>query len=204
MKNKCIYCKSTSYGKICPFSPHKIHVHMGDPNRCIYCGSTATGQNCPFNPHGKVHIHGIEFNSMVKETIETGITMGYLKSMLSKPITEMQAYKLGIINSNGKRLKTPQTAEEQSAYGPLEEYIIGIKQATGGQLQLVNQSMDVKLESVISNDEYARIYEDSLKIKEKFFQAGELFKEAVANAYHSGISTAAMEKLIIDSILENE
>jgi len=141
---------------------------------------------------------------MVKEAIEKGITMGYLRSTLSTPITEMEAYHLGIINESGKRIKTPQTIDELNAYGPLEEYVISLKQALGKNVDLVGQSMDIKLESVISNDDYAKVYEESAKIKEIFFQAGSLFNEAVATAYHSGLSTATIEKLIIDSILEKQ
>ena len=41
---------------------------------------------------------------MVSETIEKGITLGYLMSSLSTPITEMKAFDLGIINEYGKSI----------------------------------------------------------------------------------------------------
>jgi hypothetical protein len=139
---------------------------------------------------------------MVKETIEKGITMGYLRSMLSTPIKELAAFKLGIVDKDGKRLKKPETAEELSAYGPLEEYIISIKQELGPSLGLITKSVDVKLESVISAEEYAKFCETTLNLKEKFKEIGKLYNEAVTYAYHSGLSTSAIEKLIIDSLFE--
>ena len=202
MNNKCVYCGSNAYGPGCPFSPTKIHFHPNDPKKCCYCGSVAHGPGCPFNPHAKVHVHGVEFNSMVKETIDKSITMGYLKSMLSTPIEEMSAYKLGIIDENGRKLKTPETSEEISAYGPLEEYVIAIKQVTGNRLDLISKSTDICLEHCVSKEDYAKLYEESLNIKSKFEEAGKIYTEAVVNAYNAGLSTAAIEKLIIDTMIE--
>jgi len=201
-KNACVYCGASAYGPGCPFSPNKIHFHPGDAKKCVYCGSIAHGPGCPFNPHSNVHIHGIEFNSMVNEVIDTGITMGYLMSMLSTPITEMSAYKLGLIDKTGKRVKSPETAEELTAYGPLEEYVLGIKQTLGPKLGLITKSIDVQLESAVSMEDYAKICEATLHLKDRFEEAGKIFSEAVTNAYQSGLSTAAIEKLIVDSILE--
>ena len=68
--NVCMYCGTTGYGKGCPFAPHKTHIHPNDSKKCIYCGSTGIGTGCPFNPTGKVHVHGVDFNSMIKDSIE--------------------------------------------------------------------------------------------------------------------------------------
>ena len=201
-RSRCVFCSSTAYGPGCPFSPHKIHFHASDPTRCCYCGSVAQGPGCPFNPHGKMHIRGVEFNSMIRETIDKGITMGYLRSILSTNVTEMAAYKLGIIDKTGKRIKTPETVEEQNAYGPLEEYVLAIKNLTGTHLELVDKSIDIKLESVISRESYGKALENISDIKRILSEAGTLYKEAVVTAYNAGLSTAAIEKLIVDSIIE--
>ncbi len=202
-KNPCVYCGSPAYGPGCPFAPSKVHFHATDPKKCVFCGSQAHGPGCPFNPHSKVHVHGIEFNSMVKESIDKGITLGFLMSQLEKPITEMKAYELGIIDSDGKKLKVPETAEEISAYGPLEEYIIGLKQTLGKKLEMIHSAIDVHLESVISTDEYAKICEATSNIKEQFDTVGKEFNQIVTNAYNSGLSKATVEKMIVDCILEN-
>lgn len=202
-KNLCVYCSSSSYGPGCVFSPNKIHFHASDPKKCCYCGSSAIGPGCIYNPHSKVHIRGIEFNAMVKETIDSGITLGYLMSALETPITEMMAYKLGVINESGKKIKTPTTAEEINAYGAEERYTIALKQSLGKDLGLIHNAIDVQLESVVTTEDYSKLCESTLNIKEKFLEAGKTFNEIVASAYDSGLSKAAIEKLIIDSILEN-
>lgn len=201
-KNLCVFCKSPAFGPGCPFSPTKIHFHASDPKRCCWCGSVAVGLGCPFNPHGKFHVHGIEFNAMVKETIEKSIILGYLMSELSVPITEMTAYKLGLIDKDGKKSKTPTTATELSAYGPLEEYIIGLKQTFGNKLELLHNAITVNLESHVNMDDYAKLYESTLNLQENFKQIGNDFNKVVTTAYAAGLSKAAIEKLIITSILE--
>lgn len=204
IKNLCVYCKSSAYGPGCPFSPTGVHFHASDPKKCCFCGSSASGPGCPFNPHGKMHIHGVEFNSMVNETIEKSITLGYLMNELSTPIVEMKAYELGLIDERGKRLREPKTPQELSCYGPLEEYIIGLKQTLGPRLGLINNAIDVQLESAVGIDEYKKICCCTSNIKSKFEQIGVELKQEVARAYDEGLSTAVIEKLIIESIFENE
>ena len=140
---------------------------------------------------------------MVKESIDKGITIGYLMSALSKPITEMKAYELGVIDENGKKIKTPETAEEINSYGSEERYTIALKQSLGKDLGLIHNAIDIQLESVVSTEDYSQLCESTLNIKEKFSETGKQFNEIVASAYDSGLSKAAIEKLIIDSILEN-
>jgi hypothetical protein len=201
-KNLCVYCKSPAYGPGCPFSPSGKHFHVSDPKKCCFCGSVAVGPGCPFNPHTKMHVHGIEFNSMVKETIDKGITLGYLMNTINTPITEMKAYELGIIDRNGKRIRTPETAEELSAYSSTDQYIINIKNSLGKNLDLIQNSMELKLESIIDLSDYQTITESTLNIKQKFENLGKEFNEIVASAYNAGLSTPIIEKLIIESILE--
>ena len=201
-KNLCIFCKSPSFGKGCPFSPSKVHFHVSDPNKCCFCGSVATGLGCPFNPHSKAHVKGIEFNSMVKETIDKSITLGYLMSSLAMPITDMEAYKLRIVNESGKRIKIPETNEEKAAYGPTEEYLITIKECLGKKIDMINSSVNMHLESEVSLDQYSKLYESTMNLKDEFSRIGRELNQTVVNAYQSGISRCVIEKLIIDSIIE--
>lgn len=202
-KNPCVYCGSPAYGPGCPFSPSKIHFHASDPKKCVYCGSPAHGPGCPFNPNAKVHVHGVQFNSMVKESIDKGITLGYLMSSLSQPITEMKAYELGIIDEDGNKVKSPSTAEELSAFGPLEEYVLSLRHTLGKNIDLIHGAIDVHLESVVTTEEYAKMCESTNKIKLQFETVGKDFNQIVANAYDAGLSKAVIEKLIIDSIIES-
>ena len=75
--NKCMYCNAQAYGPGCPFSSHGKHVHPSDPKKCIYCGSVAVGPGCPFNPFSRNHVHGVEFNSMLRDSVEKSVIGGY-------------------------------------------------------------------------------------------------------------------------------
>lgn len=204
LKNPCVFCGSHAYGPGCPFSPTKIHLHPSDPKKCIYCGSVSRGSGCPFNPHGRIHIHGVEFNSMTNEVIDKSITLGYLINELSIPINEMKAYKLGLINAQGKKLKSPETEEEKAAYGFLEEYMIGLKQIFGPEIGILNNAMNVKLESSVELSEYSKLCENKSNLIDNFKRIGKELKTIITNAYNSGVSKPLIEKLIIDSIIENE
>jgi len=72
--SRCVFCSSTSYGKGCKYSPSGIHFHPDDPKKCSFCGSTAYGRGCKYNPSGNMHIHGIAYNSMLKERISEVLT----------------------------------------------------------------------------------------------------------------------------------
>jgi len=76
--SKCMYCNAEAYGRGCIYSPHKFHVHADDPKRCIYCGSTAFGNGCIYNPFAKVHVHGVEYNQMAKESFHKNVVASLL------------------------------------------------------------------------------------------------------------------------------
>jgi len=203
-KNLCVFCQSSSFGPGCPFSPSGIHFHASDPKKCCFCGSVASGPGCPFNPNSRVHIHGVDFNTMVKDSIDKSITLGYLMNELSKPITDMEAFKLGLINESGKRIKKPTTDKETQAYGPIEEYIISLKQIIGNQIDVINETTSVKLECSVKLDEYSKHCESKLNYEEKFSNIGNELKETIVSAYNAGLSKPLIEKLIVESILENK
>ena len=124
--SNCIYCNLDLTGGGCPYAPKGIHVNIR-PGKCIYCGLSLTGGGCPYNPHGGMHVMGIDYNSMIKEIAMNSLSTGYLINKISTPITEMTAYKLGLINAKGKLLKKPTTLEERVAYNPQIAYIIKLK-----------------------------------------------------------------------------
>jgi hypothetical protein len=68
--SRCMYCNSTSYGKGCRYAPGGVHFHPNDPKKCSYCGSTSFGNGCKLNPFDNLHLHGINYNSMFKESLK--------------------------------------------------------------------------------------------------------------------------------------
>lgn len=203
-KDTCVYCGSPSYGRGCPYSPNKIHVHIGDPKKCIYCGSVSRGIGCPYNPHDKTHIHGLDYNQMVKDCVEVGTITGYLIDRITKPIEETQAYKLGIINEQGKKIKEPETLEEKSAYTAADIYINNIKSMLGNKIDIINGALYLEKEAqtLKENQDSVKLYEHEIQTKEIISNTIKDLKTAVADAKEKGLSTSLIEKIILDCFLD--
>jgi len=198
-KNVCVYCNSVAYGPGCPFSPHKMHVHSGDPKRCVYCGSMAMGPGCPFNPFSKHHVHGIEFNSMVNDSLQNSIIVGYLSKRLTEPITEMQAYKLGLIDDQGKRIKKAITLEEKNAYTSSDAYVLQIRKALGSKIDIINLTSSGIDTSKFVAEEFTKLYETELELKKRISVLMKDIKHVLLEGAEKGLPSQILEKLILES-----
>ena len=197
-----MYCSAQAYGPGCPFSPHGKHVHTSDPKKCIYCGASAVGPGCPFNPFGRNHVHGVEFNSMLKDSVEQSIIAGYLMNKLETPVEKTEAYKMGIINKNYKMIKKPETIEEKAAYSHLDQYVFNLKQMLGSKASILSSTSCFKLFEEVSIEEWKNICENTEEFKHKFKHLIDMFYEIVSEAYKSGLPTNTIEHLIIESFVD--
>ena len=202
----CIYCgsKGNNFGFGCPFSDKKVHFKPNNEGRCCWCGSKATGAGCAFNPHSKNHLHGIDFNQMMGDSVENGIVLGYLMKNLSDPYTESRAYALKLIDENGTILRKPETDEEKAAFTILDEYTLTIKKLLGNKIDLVNSMASMKIQESMTMDNYKIIVESKLNYAEEFKKLGEAFNQLAQNAVLQGLSVPAVEKLIVDSIFKKK
>lgn len=201
--SKCIYCGSTSYGPSCLYSPNKLHVHMDDPSRCVYCGSSAFGPSCVYSPK-KFHIHGLQYEENIKESAERSIILGYLVRRLSEPTIDTMVYKLGIINENGDIIKLPQTVEEKAAFTNLDLYILKLKSMLGSKVDLLNNeillsSISERISDPNSPENSVKLYETSLKLKDKFANIVAEFQEIFEEGLLAGFSTTSLEGFLIDA-----
>lgn len=158
-QSRCMYCGSTSYGSGCIFSPHRTHIHTGDPTRCIYCGMMAYGSGCLFNPFSKMHIHGVDVGQAIKETVRKTVELSYITDRLLEKTKDSEAYKLGLINETGKLIKAPETPYEQRLVSPLSRFLQDIKKFLPTDLANVTETLKVLSSSQIyseSIDEYAK------------------------------------------------
>jgi hypothetical protein len=185
-----MFCQSTSYGKGCRYAPGGVHFHPDDPKHCSYCGSSNYGTGCKVNPAGKTHIHGIMFNTMFKESLINGF---YMNELL-KPISSLPAYKLGIINIRGERIKTPVTEQELSAYTPVMRTLIRIKRYLGPKTELLEQS--TLLEKEIGVQYSSKKYVTLLEYENKFEHIFSQMHETIQEAYSNGLSFEQIEALI--------
>jgi hypothetical protein len=180
--SRCLYCNSTSYGKGCRFAPKGVHFHPQDPKKCSYCGSTSYGKGCKLNPFSDIHLHGIDYNKMFNESMKNK----FLLSTLNKNYKEFEAYKLGIINSNGDKIKEPVTEQEQAAYSPETKTILKVKKYLGSKLDLINQTAILESASKLNynkeNHKTVLRYEEKINniIAELYETAEEALKEGLS------------------------
>jgi hypothetical protein len=199
-----MYCGSTAYGVGCPYSPHKRHVHADDPKRCIYCGSTSFGVGCPYNPFSKMHIHGVEYNQMMKESIHTSFTLSSVISRLLQPISETTAFHLGIIDELGRKIREPKTIEEANAFTPVDAYFIKLRNLIGEEkLQLLNSAVIIEMLSKQSEEPFdQKLYEKEMNIKIQVANLAKDYKNILCDGIENGISRSVIEKMFIESFLE--
>jgi hypothetical protein len=162
--SRCMYCNSTSYGKGCKYAPKGVHFHPDDSKRCSYCGSMGYGRGCKLNPFSDIHLHGIDYNKMFNESLKNK----FLTNQLNKNFTDFEAYKLGIINANGDKIKEPVTEQEQAAYSAETKTILKIKKYLGPKLDLINQTAILESASKLNynKDNHKKVLECEQKIND--------------------------------------
>jgi hypothetical protein len=176
-KSRCLYCNSTSYGKGCKFAPKGVHFHPSDVKRCSYCGSRSYGRGCRLNPFSDIHLHGIDYNKMFNESFKNR----FMLRELNKKFTDFEAYKLGIINENGDRIKEPLTEQEKAAYSPEIKTILKIKKYLGSKLDLINQTAILESASKLNynKDNHKKVLEYEQKINDIFADLHKTTDEAL-------------------------
>ena len=175
--SRCMYCNSTSYGKGCKYGPKGVHFHAGDAKKCSYCGSTSFGKGCKVNPFDDLHLHGINYNSMFKESLKNN----FIIEQLNKKITDYEAFKLGIIDENGNKIKEPLTEAEQNAFSPTTKTLLKIKKHLGSKWDLIHNMLALESESKVEykKENHQKFLQYETKIQNLISQLHELTNEAL-------------------------
>ena len=192
--SRCMYCNSTSYGKGCRFAPGGVHFHGSDAKKCSYCGSPNYGKGCRLNPVEDTHVHGIQYNSMFTESIQSSIRKELLLRELTKPITEHKAYELGIIDCYGNKIKEPVTEEEMQSYLPLNRTILRIKRHLGSKLDVIAGT--ALFEDVLNIDYNKEHHKKILSYESKIRNKIDEIFEIIDNAISDGITFSELDELL--------
>jgi len=192
--SRCLYCGSTSYGKGCKFAPKGVHFHADDTKKCSYCGSPNYGKGCKMNPFSDLHLHGIPYNSMIKEKLNHSVKKNSLLVELTKPVEEYKAYQLGIINSDGRKIKDPITEEEKASYTPYVRTLLSLKKHLGGKIELIS-SLSL-LEKAITPEYNIDTHKKLLAFESKYNQKiGEIL-EIIETAIEDGLTYEEIDAFI--------
>jgi len=188
--SRCLYCNSPSYGKGCKFAPKGVHFHPDDSKKCSYCGSPSYGKGCKLNPFGDIHLHGIDYNKMFNESFKNK----FLTQQLNKNFTDFEAYKLGIINEKGDKIKEPITEQEKAAYSSETKTILKVKKYLGSKLDLINQTAILENTAKLNynKENHKTFLEYEQKINDIFTQ----LHETADNAIKDGLTLEQVQALL--------
>ena len=203
-QSRCMYCNTTSYGTGCPYSPHKKHVHVVDGQKCIYCGSSSLGTGCPYNPFSKLHIRGAEYNMMRKESIHHSVMTGMFLMRLTESITEMSAYKLGLIDDEGRKIRECVTEEEKASLTPLDMHVLKIRRLMGEHvIDLFKSNALLEMATEQTEEKFdANKYQREVKLISQIDHAVSILDDIFSEATEKGFSKERIENLVIESILK--
>ena len=201
-KSECMFCGAHVYGGGCPYSPHRKHVHTDEPTKCIYCGMSSFGIGCPYNPFSRAHVHGSEYNSMIKENAYETFVSSLFLHRLSQPITETAAYQKGLVDKNGCKIRDPETLEEKAALTPLDQYIFKVRRFIGpDKIELLNSSVVLEKMSHESKAFNSSDYEQECKIRNRIHHLMEELLKTIAEGNESGITRSGLDGMVIEALL---
>lgn len=196
-QSRCVFCGQTTYGKTCPWSPFKdkLHVHIDDPTKCSFCGSSVKiGPGCTHSPTGRHMVGTNFFSGMVAESF----ILGYVMNKLSEKVYESQAFKLGLIDEKGDKIKKIETIEEQLAFSSIDSYLLKLKKLLGNKIDLLNN--EIYLEKAVEASETPiEFYDKEVEFKSEMNNLAKHFFEIVEKAKSNNLPLPAIEKIILDS-----
>ena len=194
-KSRCMYCGSVDHGKGCRFGPHGVHFHPDDSTKCGFCGSTSYGRGCRLNPTSDLHVHGSNFNSMYRESMQSFLDNEVLLRELKKDFKEFRCFELGLIDEKGSKIKNPITEQEKLSFTPFVKTVLKIKKYLGSKMELLEAQTDLSASSMQLNENiehYKKVLEYQSKVSDIINDLYKTLDEATAN----GLCLEDIQKLL--------
>lgn len=194
-KSRCMYCGSVDHGKGCRFGPHGVHFHPDDSTKCGFCGSTSYGRGCRLNPTSDLHVHGSNFNSMYRESMQSFLDNEVLLRELKKDFKEFRCFELGLIDEKGSKIKNPITEQEKLSFTPFVKTVLKIKKYLGSKMELLEAQNDLSASSMQLNENiehYKKVLEYQSKVSDIVNDLYKTLDEATAN----GLCLEDIQKLL--------
>jgi hypothetical protein len=143
---------------------------------------------------------------MTKESVFHSVMAGIFLSRLTEPITEMAAYKLGIIDEDGRKIKEPITESEKAAWTPLDIHIIKIRRLISEDIvDLFKSNVLLEMTTAASKEPFnADKYSAQIKIASDIDLAVSSLKETFNDGVERGFSKSLIENMIIDAIIKDD
>jgi hypothetical protein len=135
---------------------------------------------------------------MVNKVVDLVLIYQFIKRLVT-PFNKTEAYKLGLIDEKGKRVKKPETPEEEKAYGYFDRLVFNIKKlierVPGGKSKLGSYAAALFL---IRESDASKEYSEQELIegwmqamddleKESNIELKDLMEDAPANVTGTGV-----------------
>jgi hypothetical protein len=125
------------------------------------------------------------------ETIDAAVVLLIIKKLIT-PITRTDAYKLGLINSNGMVIRVPENDKEKSALTLLDRFSLKLKRLLGTRLVQLNDFLYVQTSPNVYNQlqpsgnleqraEIIRLSKDVTRLQEQYKCDREYLIQALLN-----------------------
>lgn len=125
------------------------------------------------------------------ETIDAAVVLLIIKKLIS-PITQSNAYKLGLINSNGMVVRVPVNDKEKASLTLLDRFCFKLKRLLGTRLVSLNDFLYVQTTPSVYNQlqpsgnlqqraEIIRISKDVTRLQEQYGCDREYLVHALLN-----------------------
>ena len=193
-QSRCMYCGSTDFGRGCRYGPHGVHLHSDAPGKCVYCNSPNFGKGCKVNPTSDLHIHGINYNSMIRDSVQSFLDNEILLKELRRNFTEFECFKQGIIDEEGNKIKTPVTEDQKASFSPLIKTIIRLKKYIGPKVEL----LEIKnlSENQVEFKQNLVEYEKLLTYRDRIDDLVNELYQVMDEAQQNGLKIEDIKKLI--------
>lgn len=189
-----MYCGSPNIGRGCRHGPHGVHFHPNNSTKCAYCGSPNFGKGCKINPTSNIHVHGINYNTMLKETFQSFLDNAVFLRELKKDYKDFLCFQYGIIDESGNKLKEPKTEKEIACFSPMVKTILKLKKFLGPKLNLIEAQQ--KLSTSVAINESIEQYKKTLIHKDRIDTVINDLYQAIDEAYADGISLDNINKIL--------
>ena len=124
----------------------------------------------------------------------------YMMKKLAESFKNTDAFKLGIIDTNGNLIRKPVTLEEKLSYTSIDSYLTKVKKMLGSKTDLLNHN--IYLEKVTDASKLPiELYEKELAFKHELSVIAKHFKQCLQDANSQHLPTELIEKIVLESFM---
>jgi flagellar biosynthesis/type III secretory pathway chaperone len=127
---------------------------------------------------------------MINDSIQNRSLLKNLK----KEFKDFQAYKIGIINEKGDKIKEPVTEQEKAAYSPETKTILKIKKYLGAKLDLIEHTRLLENTSKLHYDK--ENHKKLLQFEDKFTNILAQLDKITCEALVEGVTMEQVQAML--------